>query len=487
MTVSLEKETSQNLLGFLNASLFVYVNAVLGWGSFEAIRTIMPFFLFHNLADIALGEYWHTEKTYLVHHGASSLLAVYILRMTDFTDYEHTMVYWIATMEISSIFNCARFFFKGTLWQPYLDVLFGSSFIILRPIAVYKCFNPAYLSKSPLYLTLWAIIFVLNSYWIFCIFKYSKRVKKSISEIPCIKYVIDKVYSYRELVPSEHSLRTGAVELDAIKTKCEGFIPNIESTITFALLSMMITFTLITSMIFKVALYYDNQFKLFTIGSVCVTSLYYIFNFCLEKYLPNYSALDKDKRYYILANIIKSGILAACCPYIGKIFIDGLIYNSWDNNFIWNIGCVYTLPDFVSLFMVRRMARSTIIHHVCVCIFNMWSLSNDFREENVCRGIMVYAVFSTYAYLVNFLLGSRFLIEENMKYYLSKVAMSIYILCCLVNWSWQIYYMHHLIVNVFEGIRFSLVAYVSSIALIVWDDIILIKWLNKTQKLIKNK
>ena len=70
-------------------------------------------------------------------------------------------------------------------------------------------------------------------------------------------------------------------------------------------------------------------------------------------------------------------------------------------------GCLYAVLDFVSLLLVKRLSWSTIIHHVCVCVFNVVSISNDYAEENVCRLLVVYAVFSTFAYLVNLLLASR--------------------------------------------------------------------------------
>lgn len=483
----MERETAQNLLGLLSSSFFFYGSLVLGWGSYEAVQAIMPMFLFHNIADTILGEYWNDNKILLLHHTTSSVISICIMKMTSFSTTDYYLGYWLSMLEISSIFNCARYFYKGTSWQKYFDISFGLSFIIFRPLAIYKTYGPAYEADNYIYYPLWLTNTFMNTYWAYCIIQYSKRIKSSFINNPISQYIYVRVNKIKDMMPSEHSLRTTSLELDVIKNKCEGLIPNIESTITFALISMMTTFTIIMSLILKYALYHHSQFQLFTLGSISVMSLYYVFNFCLDKYLPTYAALDKDRKYYILANIIKSGILAACCPYIGDIFINGLVYDNWDNNFIWNIGCVYTIPDFVSLFMVKRMARSTIIHHVCVCIFNIWSLSNNFEEENVCRAIMVYAVFSTYAYLVNFLLGTRFLIEEDVKYYLFKVALFIYVCSCAVNWSWQLHYMYHLTFEVYKTIHWSVATYAAAIALIVWDDIILMTWLHKNPKKIAEK
>lgn len=59
----------------------------------------------------------------------------------------------------------------------------------------------------------------------------------------------------------------------------------------------------------------------------------------------------------------------------------------------------------------------------------------DYTQENVCRLIMVYAVFSTYAYLVNLLLASRFMrVSNQLTAFLSYTAFAIYIVACAVNW-----------------------------------------------------
>lgn len=62
----------------------------------------------------------------------------------------------------------------------------------------------------------------------------------------------------------------------------------------------------------------------------------------------------------------------------------------------------------------------------------------DYTQENVCRLIMVYAIFSTYAYLVNLLLASRFMqISKQLSAFLSYAAVTIYIGACTVNWCVQ--------------------------------------------------
>ena len=143
------------------------------------------------------------------------------------------------------------------------------------------------------------------------------------------------------------------------------------------------------------------------------------------------------------------------------------------------MGTLYSIPDFVSMFMVKNMATTTVIHHVVVCVFNVFSLYNDYEQENVVRAIMIYAVFSTFAYLVNLLLASRFVdVSKWLSIALSGLALVIYVTCCGFNWSWQVYYMKRLLhlstTRVEVGV---IVAYVSLMLMLVWDDLVLMKYL----------
>jgi len=45
------------------------------------------------------------------------------------------------------------------------------------------------------------------------------------------------------------------------------------------------------------------------------------------------------------------------------------------NNLIRNIGVLYAIPDGVSLTLVRKMQTTTKIHHIIVCIFNVFMFS----------------------------------------------------------------------------------------------------------------
>ena len=89
--------------------------------------------------------------------------------------------------------------------------------------------------------------------------------------------------------------------------------------------------------------------------------------------------------------------------------------------------------------------------------------------------IVLYAIFSSITFLVNFYLGFR--VHSNniiYKYYLSKIALYIYFFSCLINWTLQIY----LFFSIVYIIPFwHTILYIAFIYSVVKDDIILMKWL----------
>ena len=150
---------------------------------------------------------------------------------------------------------------------------------------------------------------------------------------------------------------------------------------------------------------------------------------------------------------------------------------------------------------MKRMAFTTVCHHICVVIFMFVSLQNDYQTDGICQSIVIYAIFSDFAYLVNLLLASRFMnIDSSLSMYLSIFAGLIYFVCCCINWSWQVGYLKKL---VFGGL-WSVYLYVHSqtclsrsnecahtntqnryipmLAVIIRDDLVLLKWLYDNAK-----
>lgn len=214
---------------------------------------------------------------------------------------------------------------------------------------------------------------------------------------------------------------------------------------------------------------------IFFLGSLAVNQLYYIFNIILNYLSTSYNNIKKKEiKYYIISNLIKSALLFVYTPSALNILYTTICNDEWDNLKIKNMGSLYAIPDFVSLFMVKNMHQSTKIHHIIVVIFYFTNLLNDYNEENIFRPLMIYAIFSTLSYAVNFILASRFIEIKGKKDKMITMAFFIYLTCCILNWSWNIYYIQRLI---YINNNIMIYLYLIFISFIVWDDIVLLKWL----------
>ncbi len=254
------------------------------------------------------------------------------------------------------------------------------------------------------------------------------------------------------------------------------------------------TFYIIVSMVavFGAASYFLQEHVLsansahvvFLVGSYVVFSSYFTFDYFLRMYSSSYGKIPDDKRFYVLMNLIKSGALLSYTPMAMTLLYETLWKNEWNSNKIRIMGTLYCIPDFVSLFIVSKMAVSTRVHHVVVCVFNIVSVYNDYTQVNVIRAIMVYAVFSTFAYLVNLLLASRFLpTTYSVRTMLSVGAVTVYAACCVINWAWQAWFLSSII----KTQPVSVVIYLCFLSMLISDDIILMRWLGKNLRTARYK
>ena len=144
------------------------------------------------------------------------------------------------------------------------------------------------------------------------------------------------------------------------------------------------------------------------------------------------------------------------------------------NKCIHFIGFLYTSGDTVALFKNMNMNYSTKIHHTLttslgiINIFINWENTND-----VAKLMAVYMILSCYSYDVNYCLSMRFLMNEYEQKIMKKRAFIIYMTCCAINWSVHCSYLIYNITN----LNLSLISYYSLIIFIVYDDIVLLKWL----------
>lgn len=205
----------------------------------------------------------------------------------------------------------------------------------------------------------------------------------------------------------------------------------------------------------------------------CITfvesSTYGVLYNVLNKYNTSFKLIKPThKKTYVVMNLTKSIIL-------GLLSI-GFIYSLLEETFFeYNrlvlFGGIYVILDLIALFIVHKMQKNTIIHHIVVQILYVICLYYEFDLHNpIIKGILIYTVFSSVAYMVNGFLAMRIFVKEHWLNLLAKYSAYIYIGCCAINWIWQ----GVILTNVSW---IPMVLYSSLLGLIIFDDITLIKYL----------
>ena len=193
--------------------------------------------------------------------------------------------------------------------------------------------------------------------------------------------------------------------------------------------------------------------------------IFFIFNNLFYKVLEKYykNIYNKNKLKYITKNIVKSIILFILFTY--SIFV-----NNWSNDNIYNYGIIYASHDILSLIMFNEiLSFTTKLHHFTVLILSILNLFNNYEIYNVWHGLVLYCFLSASTFYINLFLGLRFLINKRSSIIISKKIYKFYLITCLINWLYQIYNFY-LFFNIY---------YLFLILFIVYDDIILLKFLYK--------
>lgn len=225
----------------------------------------------------------------------------------------------------------------------------------------------------------------------------------------------------------------------------------------------------------------SSYLGIFFVGSYIVFSTYFVSDHYMAKLSTSYASIPADKKFYVLSNLIKSAVLLAYSPSAMVTLYSACVNDDWSTPRIRAMGVLYAIPDAVSMLLVTRMATSTKIHHLCVVLFMVVNLCLDYEEETIGRALVVYGTFSTFAYLVNLLLASRFLpISPSVSLVLSTLALVIYASCLGVNWAWQVQFLYTLALSGPSALHTAAIAiYLALISLVVYDDVVLVKWLYK--------
>lgn len=187
---------------------------------------------------------------------------------------------------------------------------------------------------------------------------------------------------------------------------------------------------------------------------------------------PSFAGHADYQRQYAISNLIKALLLFFYVPAAIETLVNAVWFDEWNTRRVHNLSALYCIPDFVSLFRVARMARSTVVHHLFVVGFTILNFFVDYSTHSAARGVVVYACFSTFAYLVNAKLANRYMALPYRRF-LTLAAPALYGLSLVCNWTYQI-------LIVWKGLRVSPVKYAMyavAVSCLVYDDVVLERWL----------
>ena len=191
-----------------------------------------------------------------------------------------------------------------------------------------------------------------------------------------------------------------------------------------------------------------------------------------------------SRQLYIIKNVVKSLVLLYVGFFSTIDFIHFIYNDEFDMNAVYDYASFYVANDFIALLIVPNLPQTTKLHHQITCLFLVYTLHVDFNSiENVGQLLFIYTIFSSYAFLVNFYLGIRFLKNKNdTKSHLNKIidysktyAYYIYTISCIINWIIHIVLLSY---RAYLGVfNLHYILYSGLLYFIIKDDLILMSWL----------
>lgn len=201
---------------------------------------------------------------------------------------------------------------------------------------------------------------------------------------------------------------------------------------------------------------------------------YYVLQVQLN-YIQKFKKMSLSRKKYVVCNFVKSAILFILAfrslPILKKVLYEFPQTPNFTNVLeIKKLGTIYTALDSSSIFYNTKMSYTTLCHHIAVIIFYIFNLYDKYEKDSICLLIMLYAIFSSFGFMVNFLLGFRFIYNINRTYY--KICFISFLSTSLMNWAIQFtYYWYNNYKNTYIN------TYIFLLLFIIYDDIILLRWL----------
>ena len=198
----------------------------------------------------------------------------------------------------------------------------------------------------------------------------------------------------------------------------------------------------------------------------------------------NFQHLKLERQLYIIKNVVKSMVLLYVGLFASIDFFNFINDGRFKMNTVYDYASYYVANDLIALLIVPNLPNTTKTHHKITCLFLLYTLHVDFNNiENVGHLLFIYTIFSSYAFLVNFYLGIRFLKNKNNTYsllnsiidYTKKYAYYIYLFSCIINWIIQVSLISY---RMYTGIiNLHYILYSGLLYFIVKDDLILMNLL----------
>jgi hypothetical protein len=204
----------------------------------------------------------------------------------------------------------------------------------------------------------------------------------------------------------------------------------------------------------------------------------------LEQIEFNVFKNSKLEKSYRIVNITKSVFLGLSSPYAMYLFYCILFHLPYNINILYLISSLYASLDMSAMVYNPHAHISTTIHHSVVQVFYLYGVYVNWNVNSISNLILIYAIFSTFAYLVNFRLGIR---QSEIRPFLVNLvndcALIIYVFSCIANWCLQTYF---LLTTDFIEHTIYVILYSALVLCIAVDDVKLIKYLYHQSDLLQN-
>jgi drug/metabolite transporter (DMT)-like permease len=142
------------------------------------------------------------------------------------------------------------------------------------------------------------------------------------------------------------------------------------------------------------------------------------------------------------------------------------------------------MNDIIGLLIVKKLPTTTKIHHITTSLCGLAIIMKKTNNIDILTLIVLYAVFSSMSFCVNFYLGLRvYSNNTKLKQFFSISSFWVYLISCLVSWTFQICLAYSVIPTV---PLWHTIIYLAFLFSVTRDDIILMKWLyNDNMQFIK--